>query len=187
MHDTTFWQWLQANEQRLRESVASPREDDPFLDEVLAKLHEVSDGLYFLMGGDPAGELEFIVTAEGDVEKFPTVEALVDSAPRIPGWRVIAFKPPMGHELVLRHEGAVIDGKQTWFRLDGSDLTLGCPGWTPRTRDAYQFAAVELLDAVLGEVLATLIDSIEVVKLPSAPEKEGFRPLAELGPLLSEA
>jgi hypothetical protein len=131
--------------------------------------------------------MEFIITAEGNVAHFPAVEALVASAPAMAGWQFIAFKPPMGHELVLKHEGAVIDGEKTWFRLDGADLVLACAAWTPKTRDAYQFAAVEMLDAVLGEVLSTRIESIEVVKLPSNPQNEGFRPLADLGPLLSDA
>ena len=187
MSENPFWAWLKANDQRLRDAVVSPREEDPLFDEVLEKLHEENDQLFFLLGGEPKGEMEFIVTAEGDVEQFPADEALVASAPAMAGWQIIAFKPPMGHELVLQHEGAVIDGEKTWFKLDGGDIVLACAGWSAKTRDAYQFAAVEMLDAVLGELLSTRIESIEVVKLPGAPEKEGFRPLAELGPLLSDA
>lgn len=171
MSKNKFWAWLKANEKRLREAVVSPRQDDPLFDEVLEKLHEENDQLFFLMGGDPKGSMEFIVTAEGDVDQFPAVEALVASAPQLAGWEIIAFKPPMGHELVLRHEGAVIDGEKTWFKLDGGDIVLGCEGWTPKTREAYQFAAVQMLDAALGELLATQVESIEVTKLPKHPEK----------------
>lgn len=109
------------------------------------------------------------------------------SAPRIPGWRFIAFKPPMGHKLSLKYKDAVIDGNETWFRLEGAHIVLACPAWTSRAKDAYQFAAVQVLEVVLGERLATRIETIEVIKLPERPEQEGFRSLAQLVSAVSDA
>jgi len=185
MSGNAFWAWLQTNGRRLRDAVVEPRDDDPLFEEVLERLHREHSELFFLMGGEPEGEMEFIVTAEGDPAHFPAVEALVAAAPTIPGWSLIAFKPPMGHELVLNHEGAVIDGEETWFRLEGAHVVLAVGGWHAKAEDAYQFAAVELLDAVLGERLAVRVDTVEVVALPAMPEKAGFQRLARLAELIS--
>ena len=51
MSKNSFWAWLKANDQRLREAVVSPRDEDPLFDEVLQKLHDENDEL-FLMGGE---------------------------------------------------------------------------------------------------------------------------------------
>lgn len=187
MSESRFWSWFRTNEHRLRAAIVSPKADDPLFDELLEQLQREGDGLYFLMGGDADGEMEFIVTPEGDPEHFDAVESFVASAPKLDRWTIIAFKPPMGHEFVIRHEGASIDGTATWFRLEGDHVVLACGSFHPKAAKAYQFAAVELLDAVLGERLAAHVDTIEVVTLPSDPERAGFRRLELLASAMTQA
>ena len=110
-----FWTWFAANEARFRKLDGPEAETEALLDEILDHLHEFSDGLYFEIGGPTEGPMELIVTAEGDPDFFPQVRDLVAQAPPIPGWQVIAFKPPMGFDFVNDCSGLETDPRQCWF------------------------------------------------------------------------
>jgi hypothetical protein len=100
-----FWAWVARNQQRMRSAIESSRaggEEDPVMDELLEQLHRVDPELYFLMGAMPGGPAELVITAEGNLAAFPAVAAPVKEAPPLPGWQIIAFKPPQGCDFVLR-------------------------------------------------------------------------------------
>ena len=179
-----FWRWVVEHEAELRAVIAEPTGEEPVLETLLEQLHAVDPNLYYLLGGDETGH-ELIITAEGELRSFPAVQALVQAAPTLAGWQFIAFKPPMGCDFVLRHESASIDASQTWFlpapSPSGFGLKLGCPAFTGKHADDFEFAALEVLDAVLGELVAARdVKHLEVVKLPASPASAGFRRLAEL-------
>lgn len=180
-----FWRWLVNKLPALRASVTRPDPDEALLDEIVERLHAVDERLYFLAGGDSDGPaLEFIVTAEGDLSAFPVVERLVGEAPTVPGWVFVAFKQAHGCDFVTRHEGASIDAASAWFQpllADGElGLRLACASYHDDLEEAYQFAAVQVLDGVLGEFVAARVDYVEVVKTPRDPAGKGFRPVAQL-------
>lgn len=184
-----FWRWVAEHEAELRAVIAEPTGEEPVLEALLEALHAVDPNLYYLLGGDETGH-ELIITAEGELKAFPAVQALVAAAPALPGWQFIAFKPPMGCDFVLRHEAASIDANQTWFlpatSPSGFGVKLACPSFTGKHADDYEFAAIELLDVVLGELVAARdVKHLEVVKLPASPETAGFRRLAELPDFLA--
>lgn len=182
---SAFWRWVAEHEAELRAVIAEPTGEEP----VLEALHAVDPNLYYLLGGDETGQ-ELIITAEGELKAFPAVQALVQAAPSVPGWQFIAFKPPMGCDFVLRHEAASIDASQTWFlpatSPTGFGVKLACPTFRGQHQDDYEFAAIELLDVVLGELVAARdVKHLEVVEPPASPEQAGFRPLAELPAFLA--
>lgn len=181
---SAFWRWVVEHEAELRAVVAEPTGEEPVLEALLEALHDVDPNLYYLLGGDDSGH-ELIITAEGELKAFPAVQALVAAAPVVQGWQFIAFKPPMGCDFVLRHEAASIDASQTWFlpatSRTGFGVKLGCPTFSGKHQDDYEFAALELLDVVLGELVAARdVKHVEMVPLPASPEKAGFQRLAEL-------
>ena len=184
-----FWRWVVEHEAALRAVIAEPTGEEPVLETLLEQLHQVDPNLYYLLGGDETGH-ELIITAEGELHSFPAVRALVQAAPTLTGWQFIAFKPPMGCDFVLRHEAASIDASQSWFLPApspvGFGLKLACPSFAGQHADDYEFAALELLDAVLGELVAARdVKHIEMVKLPASPAQAGFRKLEELPEFLA--
>ena len=63
-----------------------------------------------------AGETrEMILTAWSDPAAFDAVRELVAAAPELPGWQIIALKPPRGFAFALDVDG---------LRIDASELQL---------------------------------------------------------------
>jgi hypothetical protein len=181
-----FWTWLHDHQAELRAVVGDAMTgDEPILDDLLAALQAFDDGLYFLLGGERDGTVELIITAEGDSDRFPAVRALVDAAPPLPGWEVIAFKPALGFDVVIRHDRATIDAKAAWFlplasRAGHFAVRVACAEYVAADEDDFAFAAQMMIDAGLGERVASGIHHIDVVAAPASPAAEGFLRLSEL-------
>jgi len=181
-----FWAWFTANEARFRG--IRRLDNEPLLDEILSHLHAYSERLFFMIGGDPDRPTELIVTAEGDKRAFGAVRALVDAAPKLAGWKFIAFKPAGGFAFVCTWEGARIDVKRAWFLPLLSTTTpaqfgvrLGCDEYVETLHDEFVAAAYVVLDTALGElVAASEIHHVDVGLTPSEPESQGYMRLSEL-------
>src|SRR5690606_23442082 len=93
------------------------------VDQFLSKLQDFCPGLYFQVGGDPYEDQETIFSAAGTIEPFDKVTELVAEAPPIPGWKFVAFKPPMGPDFRISFEGIELDPREMWFQpLEYPDL-----------------------------------------------------------------
>jgi hypothetical protein len=180
-----LWRWFAANQLRLRQVSDDP--GDPLHDALLGELHRFDDGIFFQIGGAPAGPTELILTADGELDVMPRVRALVDCAPAFEGWEIIALIPAQGFDFVTEHGPARIDVKRAWFapRPAPGAATVGvriaCAEYDPRHDDDFVFAARVALLTALGErVAAEQVDPIEVGPLPADPAAEGYLQLPEL-------
>lgn len=178
-----FWTWFQDNSDALRqiETAGSPE----LVDRLAAELRKVREGLVFEIGGNPGEERELIISADGIRELFPAVEALTASAPAIPGWKVIAFRPRIGTGFAIRFDDYELDPEDFWFRAvpDGDllGLEIYLPGIGGEHHDTALSASFIMLDSALGEYdVVTRIGFIEHRVLPHDPEAAGLRPLEEL-------
>ena len=100
-----------------------------------------------------AEERELVLTALGDQALFPDLRALAAAAPKLAGWKVVAFKQAQGFEFA--HSGALtLDPRRMWFTpLRRGDAPAGPLG----LRVSFEFPAGregEALDAV-WKILAT--------------------------------
>ena len=181
-----FWAWFAANEARFRS--IRRLDNEPLLDEILAHLHAYSERLFFMIGGDPDGPTELIITAEGDKSAFGAVRALVDAAPSLASWNFIAFKPAGGCDFVCTWEGARIDVKRAWFRpiLSKTNpklfgLRMVCDEYVEALHDEFVSCAYVVLDTVLGELTAAgEVHDVDAGRTPAEPESEGYVRLPEL-------
>jgi hypothetical protein len=184
---TQFWTWFVQENARFRELEVPQKED--LLNELLSALHAYNDQLYFEIGRDDDDRgRELVITAEGNAEHFDAVQALVADAPSIPGWRITAFKPPMGFAFGTRYEDVELDPAACWFlplvnqndpKLFG--LQLGVPGYDPAKIEQLENAAYIIIDTALGELIAARdVHHIEVCELPADPDADGFLELPEL-------
>ena len=181
-----FWSWFEKSRARLETYTDDERE--AVLDDILEELHKYSDGLWFEIGGHPEGPKELIISAEGDSDYFAEVVSLVAQAPKLEGWRFIAFKPPQGFEFATSYGDIHVDPSKSWFLpLDSASdpkslgLRVAVANFHESKAEAFTTAVYLVLDAGLGELRARkCVNYVEVVAAPSNPEDEGFMELKEL-------
>ena len=106
-----FWRVFQEHEGEL---AAVSSADHPVYDRILDQLQQINPKLYFEFSSN-TGELELIITADGNRSLFELVESIVAAAPKIPGWSVHALKPKLGFPITTRWEGITITIADTVF------------------------------------------------------------------------
>ena len=109
--EENFWKWFEKNRSRIE---AYKPDDENTLDEILENLHKYNNSLAFEFSINREPN-EFVITSEGDPEHFDSVIKLVSSAPDIEGWKIIAFKPALGFDLIADYEGVEYNPKEIWF------------------------------------------------------------------------
>lgn len=184
-----FWKWFQSHKNEI-ENFSSGNEK--ILESIRDNLHKYNDRLYFEFSNktDPK---EFIITAEGDREQFESVFKLVNAAPKIEGWKIIALKPPKSFQS-LKIEGVVYDVNKIWFlplkskkNPKALGLRFGIPNLTEKDKANSVKAAIILLDSTIGEFAAvTKIHYLDTIVLPENPASKGFIKMTELTSFLEK-
>ena len=184
----TFWQWFVDHNEQL---VALGDLDDEARRKLEGDLQEqltvYCDGLTYEIGEATANGRTLTFTAEGDTDLFRYVVELVDAAPDLDWWEVVAFKQPMGTELKVRFDKMVFDTRRMYFeQLDCEDepemlgLRIAVEGGERQDED-FQVGVYVTLEALLGEFdCATLVGYMETVPVPEEPFKSGYQSLDDL-------
>jgi hypothetical protein len=154
-------------------------------DKLLQKVQAVDPGIYLEMsvGTTPR---QLIVTAAGNKDLFPVAERIVQAAPPIPGWTVIALKPRIGFPEKATWEGIqvrIADVRcKPVERPDGVlDLKLYVPDLHPENKNAVHNALLGALDHGLGErTFAEQIEGTSVAPKPGMLESMGLMKLSAL-------
>src|SRR6267378_7901619 len=90
-------------------------EQDSLVGYVASQLHHIDPDLTCELGTAKDGVYELIVSADGLSRLIPTVKAVVQSAPVIKNWRVIAFRPRLGTGFTVRYDGFALPADSIWF------------------------------------------------------------------------
>ncbi len=185
-----FWQWFRSNADRVRDLLYG--KDDAARkrasDELGAAVRQVQEGVILEMGPLAAdGRRQLIVSADGRPENVESVKEFVASAPEVPGWEVVAFRPRMNvHDAVeIQLEDQRVGADDIWFRVepndDGLALTLFVRGLTDANRRLRGLGASLLAEHAVGERDAlTMLTGLDVEPLPDDPAAEGLRPFPDL-------
>jgi hypothetical protein len=190
-----FWRWFKTNEAALARGLASAvkgeadgHEAGAALAAALTRYHK---GLVFEIGIRPEQLLDFVISADGIIERFPAVIALKNAAPESRLFEFTAFRQP--HEdMILEMHGARFSAETARFALAASqgrpdrfDIDVYIDPQSLDQEQATQ-AAFILLDATIGEYdMETLIGHIEVMEIEEAAESETL-PLTGLPAALNE-
>src|SRR5215831_6533515 len=120
MTPSAFWQLFAAEEKQLFQDSDTSR----VLDRISCLLARYNPGLSAEISDDEVCR-ELIVTADGDPRLFRVVEDLIEAAPHLMYWRVIALKPPRGFDFSLDFDGVSIVPSELFFDplKSGSDPT----------------------------------------------------------------
>jgi len=185
-----FWHWFANNNERLQASIYGndSQAREGAMEELAEVSKEVAPGLVLeICKGREGKAHELIVSVDGKSELIDAAKDFVDSAPTVPGWNIVAFRPRDeivdGMEIAL--EGERVGAEDIWFRVtdtsDGLDLVLCVRGLTEANKGARGVAAFLLAEHVVGERdTLTLLNSRAAEPLPKVPSSEGLRPLREL-------
>ncbi|MHB8875143.1 MAG: hypothetical protein ACYC8T_15765 [Myxococcaceae bacterium] len=178
-----FWDWVAANSAELSKI---ERGDEPIADGLAKQLHYIDGDLTFELGPKGA-ERELIISAGGIQKAFSKVQALVAAAPKLPGWKVIAFRQRKSLDLRIGLGGLELGADELWFtaKPDGRAgliaVTVFAKGLTAENDREVQQAVYLLLDTAIGEYdVETKLGAIEVKAAPPDPAGQkltGFRQL----------
>ena len=184
-----FWDWFKVNESKyfFLNQIDSDYEREQLLDDLLSHIHEYCDQLFFEVGGYPDEKQDLIITAEGDARFFNEVEALVEHAPELEYWNVIAFKP-IREDLTTEYKSIVLDPKLMYFiplnnKSDPNKVGLRVytENYNASIQNDFLFATYLVLDNILGERSSVLdIGYVEIESLSAVDSREDLIELTQL-------
>jgi hypothetical protein len=167
-----FWHWFKDNESSLYDF---EKDQARTFDRLSAALHKVNPNLTFEFGPKKNGRRDFVISADGIRGAFPAVEGLYASAPPLPHWNVIKFRPrrdPMD----ISVGGVTVKAETVLVEVipnsGKADLTVIMPGYAQETSNAYKQIGYLMLDQALGEYdVETRIGAISFVATPVSGNK----------------
>lgn len=192
---TAFWQWFCENEHRFRKLEKNDSDQAlSFLEELIQQMQPYNPYLKALAGPDSNGNFELIITSDGDIALFSTVEELVNAAPAVPNWIFTAHKPALGFDgISIDLYGLQFSTETTSFYPlvlddypDEVNIVITHNGYTKDLDDHFQAGGMIYLENGLGEVYtATRIDNYETGPVPDAGQGIELIPIAKLNEYLN--
>ncbi|MHA4895354.1 hypothetical protein ACXZ1K_11415 [Pedobacter sp. PWIIR3] len=185
-----FWNWFKENEAKyfFLNQIEDDDEREEILNDFLEHLHLYCENLYFEIGGMPDEKQDLIVTAGGNEDFFEAVETLVEAAPSLENWNIIAFKPAID-DGVISYDGVKLDAETMYFMpLENSSskkigLRVYEPNYDPNHKSNFINCLHLVLDNLLGEkasvqeigylemrTLTNEIDTEDLIKLVALPK-----------------
>ncbi|WP_435254905.1 hypothetical protein [Tenacibaculum sp. A30] len=186
-----FWSWFSKNQETYYNEIENLEIREKIFNDLSSELKKVHQDLVFEFSPiHENGIREFTVSAEGIKELFPTVEKLIERAPKIENWQFNAFRQRIpGDEFEIQYGDFKIGYSDIYFRyVDGEYGKLGIE---LNIRDyngngQTQNAIYILLDGLIGEYDITMgIDWIEWVKLDES-NIENLNPITSLRTLIDQ-
>jgi hypothetical protein len=150
-----FWAWFVENEERIFNMGMG--EDAYEIVEVVGKqISRIHPDLMFQFSSEIEGVKEFVISAGGMREQITHVQNMVESAPPLPRWNVIAFRQRMrdiaGYRLKdgssLKPENVTVSLEPDRGRIG---LTLFIEGLDETNRNTFGQLGFLMLDSALGE------------------------------------
>ncbi len=137
-------------------------------------LTRVHPDLTFEIGPEKDGRRDLVISAAGLKDAFPAVEALVDAAPALERWNVIAFRPPRDPDVQLELGGVQVRSAEAKVALESDGtrvgVTLFLPGYHKTPQSTYEQLGFLLLDNALGEkAVETRLGFVEFGEVAAAP------------------
>ena len=152
-----FWEWFQSPDGRkaLSELWTESQTSGEAANRIGRRLKKVAPGLSWgAQGGEPS---RFEVSASGIAKFAPIVREVVERAPAMNGWEVVAFKQPVENEELV-FQGRSVSYDSTMCQILGSNgpkvevnVFLPLPAGTPQA--VVNEIGFIMLDHSLGEEL----------------------------------
>lgn len=165
-----FWRWFQKNEKAFFDVVQQEGNlEEGFFSMLSPKLEELREGYFYLTGMYDDTTVELVITADGTVKNIVFVEELINSAPKIAGWKFTALKPALNIENVnIEMEGHNFNKENLSFYANDSseypdeiDITIVHNDFNEENETTITNGAYIFLDNYLGELdFVVTIDNV---------------------------
>ena len=122
-----FWEWFRRNHQEYLTIKNKPKKEAAYwLNEMKAHLRAYYKFFGFSIEWKPEKRAILTITANGKAKHFKKVDALIEKAPEIPGWTIVALEIPRAIDFLLEQEIADtgIDPRELRFSFANDD-----PDW----------------------------------------------------------
>lgn len=180
-----FWIWFEKNSQdyyRLREENLNS-----LFNKLSKQLFKLNEDLAFEFSADLIeGKREFIISADGILSAFPDVIDLVENAPQLEGFKIIAFRQKSAVDDIstIEYEDISLGPDDVYFTYrkngDTLDIVLYLRGYDSDFEE-WENAAFILLDTIIGEYdVATKIGSIDMLPYKESPNLKSILELPSL-------
>jgi hypothetical protein len=148
-----FWDWFVENEARIWNI---DRNTDKVVRMVGEALNRYDPGLAFEIGMEVVdGKRDFIISADGISSNIPKVESLYLTAPVMPRWQVIKYRPRTTSAGEIHMAGKVIKAEDVRFQIFNDEEKVGIllmfDDFTEARREQFGGIGFIFLDKVLGE------------------------------------
>lgn len=187
--EKNLWKWFRAHSDEL----ANASSDSLTFQTFYKKLSQIHSSLVFQIGTDDrASGRELVISSDGIREGISAVKKLVEAAPSIEGWKVVAFRQPVGESITVDGGGIKLSTDEILFdyltavnNTNTTDVTLYIDGVNVDNNEEYLRVAFILLDAAVGEFqVMTKIGKLDLLPMPK--EKGSLYSLHELARILGE-
>jgi Family of unknown function (DUF695) len=168
-----FWNWFHKKEKSFFKVVKEKGNiEKDFFNKLSTKLNELKDGFFYLTGMSNDNTVELIITADGTIKNIVFVEELINSAPKIEGWKFTALKPALDIKNVsIEMAGYKFnDQNLSFYSNDNSDypdeidISIVYNNHDEENRSTITNGTYIFLDNYLGELdFATTIDNLNIV------------------------
>jgi hypothetical protein len=177
-----FWGWFAANADKLAQVKDG---SEPVVKATGRAIDAYNRELAWTVGNGEGRHL-FIISAEGIAANIPIVKRLVDAAPAIPGWQVIAFRPrdPEVERVQVNNITVALDDvffSEIDDEPDDSHLHLRffVSGLDANDPDPHCHGVFLLLDTVIGEYdVMTKLGALDFAPITEVDGRQ--RPLRDL-------
>lgn len=172
--ESDFWKWFQKNEKMLFDF---EKNQERTFDQLEKEMHKVDSTLTFEFGPKEGGKREFVISADGVKEAFPSVEKLYAAAPPLKKWKLTKFRPRR-EPYDITYQGVTVKADSVAVLIErdagAAALTVLIPGYTSAQHETFVGITYLLLDQALGEFdVETRVGNIQV----AAPSNEFARPV----------
>jgi hypothetical protein len=180
-----FWNWFSKNSNKY---LHFENDQDSLFQELKVELEKIDSNLVFEFSlVFPDGTREFVISADGIKSSFPNVINLVNSAPDLKDWKIIAFRQPHTEITQINYQSLNVHLKDIFFRYTKENGKIGLeliirgfyesPEWT-----GFSFV---LLDTILGEYNAEMYLSwIDKKSLKDDVDSNNLIPITDLPKIL---
>lgn len=168
-----FWNWFQENEKNFYTVVKSNKNiERDFFNKLSPKLEELKEGYFYLTGMLNENTAELVITADGNTKNIVFVEELVNSAPKIEGWKITAHKDPMDvDKLAINMGNYKFSSENIYFYAnelkeypDEIDITVVHNDLNEENKSQIENGTYIFLDNYLGELdFLTTIDNLKII------------------------
>lgn len=180
--ENPFWSWFI---QTIAPLGAEGLDQDDIVARIDEEFSKVYPDLAFELWGPDGDAVDFVISADGQTELFSEVLDAVRSAPRIPGWRIVAFRPRRSIRARVSAMGHQLSGDQVWYHCEPEDgrlrVSLFVEDIDDDNWDILCATSCVLLDMALGEFdAATKIAALEHYPMNDETRVLAPKPLSQL-------